>query len=75
MDRLALLIHGSEEIVVSSADASSNSDYRRLGLTDAALLEVVTANIPLLTTDVILYIAAAEKDAAAAVNFNHHRRL
>ena len=74
-EQLRWLIEGSEEIVVRSADASSNSDYTRLGLTDAVLLEVATADTPLITTDTILYIAAAEKDPAAVLNFNHHRGL
>ena len=74
-EQLRWLIEGSEELVVRSAVAASNGAYPRLGLTDAALLEVATADTPLITTDVILYIAAAEKDAEAAVNFNHHRGL
>ena len=75
LDRLSLLIHESEEIIVSSAEASSNSDYRRLGLTDAALLEVVTADTPLVTVDFDLYIAAVRKDPDAALNFTHYRGL
>ena len=74
-DRLRLLIGESEEITISSAEASSNSSYRRLGLTDAALLEVVTADTPLVTVDFDLYIAAARKDPDAALNFIHYRSL
>ena len=74
-EQLRWLIEESEEIVVRSAVAASNGAYPRLGLTDAALLEVATADTPLITTDVILYIAAAEKDPAAVLNFNHHRGL
>ena len=48
-DRLRFIIHESEEIVVASAVASSNSAFNRLGLTDAALLEVVTPETPLVT--------------------------
>ena len=73
--RLRLLIEASEEIVVRSADASAQGAYSRLGLTDAALLEVVTADMPVLTVDVGLYLAALEKDPYAALNFDHYRDL
>ncbi len=74
-DRLRFIIHESEEITVTSAKASDNSQFRRLGLTDAALLEVVTAETPLLTVDLDLYLAALEKNPSAAVNFTHLQRL
>ncbi len=69
--RLRWLIDGSEEIIVRSADAASNSEYTRLGLTDAALLEVATADTPVVTADVGLYNAALAKDSRAAINFAH----
>lgn len=75
MDRIGRLIHTSEEIVIASAEASSHSQYRRLGLTDAALLEAATPDLPVLTVDVALYRAATRRDREAAVNFNHHRGL
>ena len=71
----ALLIHESEEVVVSSSDASSNTEFRRLGLTDAALLQVVTADTPVITVDLGLYVAAAREDPSAALNFPHYRGL
>ena len=74
-DKLRTLIQGSEEIVVASEDASSNSAFGRLGLTDAALLEVITTDSPLLTADLDLYLAALAKGDEAAVNFTHHRNL
>ena len=74
-DRLRFIIQESEEIVVASTAASQRSEYRRLGLTDSALLEVVTAETPLLTVDLDLYLAALEKDPSAAVNFTHLQRL
>ena len=55
-DRLRFIIQESEEIVVASAVASSNSAFNRLGLTDAALLEVVTPETPLETVDLDLYL-------------------
>ena len=75
MRRLQFLIHGSSEIVVASIDASSNPKYQRLGLTDAALLEVATADTPLLTVDFDLYLAALESGEERAVNFTHYRNL
>ena len=51
MKRLQYLIHESKEIVVTSTEASSNAKFEKLGLTDAALLETVTKDTPLLTVD------------------------
>ena len=75
LDQLRFLIQNSREIVVSSADASTNSSFSRLGLTDAALLETVSANMPLVTTDFKLYQAAVTKDPYSAVNFTHLKNL
>ena len=69
-DTLAALINESREVVVRSADASANAAYRRLGLTDAALLEVISVDRPLLTVDVQLAIEAAQVHPDASVNFN-----
>ena len=70
---LAALVNESQEVVVHSVDAVANRAYQRLGLTDAALLEVVSADRPLLTADVQLAIEAQQLDASAAVNFNDRR--
>ena len=74
-DRLRYIIHESEEFVVTSAEASDNSAFNRLGLTDAALLEMVTDETPVLTVDLDLYLAALEKSDHAAVNFTHYRGM
>ena len=74
-DRLRFIIQESEEVVVASAAASSNSAFGRLGLTDAALLEVVTAETPLVTADLCLYLAASAKGEELVVNFTHLRNL
>lgn len=68
---LRSLIQSTEELVVASSVASSNSEFIRLGLTDAALIESVTEDTPLLTVDLDLYSAAMEKsvNAPTAVNF------
>jgi hypothetical protein len=75
MRRLQYLIHGSEEIVVASIDASTNAKFAELGLTDAALLETATADTPLLTVDFDLYLAALESGEERAINFTHYRNL
>ena len=70
---LRALIEESEEIVVRSAEAASNAEYVRLGLTDAALLEAVTADTPVLTADLDPCRAAWRKEPDAAVNFAQYR--
>ena len=74
-DKLRLIIDESKEIVVASVDAASNQAFGRLGLTDAALLEVITKETPLITVDLDLYLAALDRNEGAAVNFTHLRRL
>lgn len=72
---LRLLIENSTEVVVASVDASRTSAFPRLGLTDAALLDVVSPETPLLTVDLDLYHAAAKRDHRAAVNYRHLQPL
>ncbi len=74
-DKLKCIIEVSKEIVVASADASRNNAFKQLGLTDAALLEVVTAETPLVTVDFDLYLAALAKGQDAVVNFTHLQDL
>ena len=69
--KLRALIEQSPEIVVASVDAARHDVFPRLGLTDAALLEVVSADAPLLTVDLNLYVAALAGGDEAAINFNH----
>ena len=70
---LRALIERSPETVVASADAARSAAFPRLGLTDAALLEVVSADAPLLTVDLDLYAAALASGEEAAINFNRWR--
>lgn len=71
-DTFRLLIENNKEIVIASLEASRNASFNRLGLTDATLLEVVTADTPLVTVDFNLYYrAASTKGAEAAVNFTY----
>ena len=68
---LRLLIEKTEEIIIASVDASRNSAFERLGLTDAALLEAVSDATPLVTVDLDLWLAASRKAPNAALNFRH----
>ena len=72
-DKLRVLIEKTKEVMVASTDASQIHEFRRLGLTDTALLVVVTAETPLITVDLELYLAVSEKDPKAAKNFWHLR--
>lgn len=74
-ENLRIVIEESQEIIVASADASNNEAFTRLGLTDAALLETVTTEIPLVTVDLNLYLAALAKGEGMAVNFTHLRHF
>ena len=74
-EQLRYIIQESEEVMVASVEASDNSSFVRLGLTDAALLEVITAETPLVTVDLDLYLAAVESGYANALNFTHLRNL
>lgn len=73
--RLRVLIDNSDEIVVSSNRAAGNRMFDRLGLSDAALLEAVCADRPLITVDFDLYGAAVAKGEGAAYNFTHMQDL
>ena len=72
-ETLARLISESRELLVESNRASANPRFIQLGLTDTALLEVISPERPLLTVDGRLYAAALANDAQSATNFNHHR--
>ena len=74
-NKLRLVIQETKEIVVTSLDAANNQAFGRLGLTDAAFLEVITKETPLITVDLDLYLAALNKSEGAAVNFTHLRGL
>ena len=69
MAGLRYLIEDSEEIVVVSEQASSNPQFQRLGLTDAAVLEAISEQAPLITVDLDLYLAAIERGENLAVHF------
>lgn len=68
---LRALIENTDEVVVASRVAARNRMFGRLGLTDAVLLEVVSAETPLITVDFDLYGAALAKGEGVAFNFTH----
>lgn len=68
---LRFLTEDAEEIVIASVDAARNRGFERLGLTDAALLEVVSDATPLVTVDLDLYLEASRHAPNAALNFRH----
>ena len=72
---LRALVEKTEEVFVVSKVATDNSEFIRLGLTDAALLEVVSRSNPLITADLDLYLAASAIESEAAFNFWHHQPL
>lgn len=72
-ETLARLISESQELLIESSRASIHPRFVQLGLADAALLEVVSPDRPLLTADSRLYAAALVSDTESATNFNHHR--
>ena len=74
-DRLKFIIQESKEVVVASTEASRNDAFKRLGLTDAALLEAATPETPIVTVDLDLFHAALEKGQDTAVNFTHLQDL
>ncbi len=62
-----------QEIVVASEKASTVTEFRRLGLTDAVLVDVACKETPVITVDFDLYHAIASRDYRAVVHFNHLR--
>ena len=72
---LRILIEEHEEIVITSKAASRNTEFARLGLTDAALLEAVSNSNPLITVDLALYLAATNNESESAFNFRHYQSL
>ncbi|MGX9727438.1 MAG: PIN domain-containing protein [Candidatus Electronema sp. VV] len=73
LDVLRTVSTGSQERYVPSSAAARRSEFIRLGLADAALLEATAAEkATLLTADFNLYHAALAK-GSQALNFNHLR--
>ena len=66
------VVLASDEEYLPSRNAVAVSEFVRLGLTDAGLLEIVQGARSLLTTDFDLYQAVLRR-GAVAYNFNHLR--
>jgi hypothetical protein len=62
------------EEYVPSDRATENDSFDRLGLTDAVILEQMTASRLLLTADHALFVAAVQR-RYTAINFNHVRPI
>ncbi|MEP0907709.1 hypothetical protein NC969_19525 [Leptolyngbya subtilissima ST-M1] len=71
-DTFQQLISSFLEVYVPSTAAIGRWEFIRLGLTDAAVLEALTDQVVLLTTDLDLFLAA-QSTGAAAINFNQVR--
>lgn len=56
------LLQNQEEIYLASRDSAKHPLFARLGLTDASILQVIRSDIPLLTTDVGLYLEASKSN-------------
>ena len=67
------LVHESREVMVAGAAAADNPAYLRLGLTDAALLEAISPDTPLVTADARLFAAALQSGHGAAILFERVR--
>ena len=74
LENLRAIIEESHEVVVRSVEAAANTEFVNLGLTDAALLEAVSTEIPLVTVDTALFAAALGKGNYNAVNFMRLRQ-
>ena len=74
LEHLGAIIQESREVVVRSIEATGNNEFVNLGLTDAALLEAISAEIPLVTVDIDLFVVALEKGNYQAVNFMRLRQ-
>jgi len=72
METLRGMVQAYQEHYRPSLDLAENQHFIRLGLTDAGILELVSKDNPLLTTDVDLYLAALG-NGERAFNFNHLR--
>lgn len=64
-----IVVDGSDETAVPSERAVLDPAFPRLGLTDAALLEVISPERPLLTVDLPLFATATRREPKAAFNF------
>lgn len=67
---LAQIIASADERYLTSRIATEHAHYARLGLTDAAILALLSSEMILLTDDALLHDAAS-RGGFEAVNFGH----
>ena len=67
------LVEALDEKYVLSVEASKVKEFRRLGLTDAALLLLAERNHHLVLTDDRHLYTALQRKGVAAINFHHLR--
>jgi hypothetical protein len=73
-DQFRRIVRTTDEYYIQSKLAVERKDFLWLGLTDSTLLQAVSENHELLTTDSRLHYAAA-RQGLKVVNFHHHRQL
>ena len=74
-EALGAIVRDSAETTVPSERAVRDSAFPRLGLADAVLLEAISPDRPLLTTDKDLYDTAIRRAPEAAFNFWHEQDI
>jgi hypothetical protein len=70
---LSELLKTQREEFEPSFDVIKHNSFLRLGLTDSAIMRLVEKNIPLITVDLDLYLAAV-KHHSNVFNFTHLRQ-
>ena len=75
LEMLRASIAESEEVIVTSSLAAGRTEFLRLGLTDAVLLEAIAPFRPLVTADLELYLAAVTLANGEAMLFSSFREL
>lgn len=68
---LAALLEVQEERYGASQLTVQHKHFLRLGITDCAILDLTSSEMPLITVDLELYLAAAKE---GAVNFHYLRQ-
>jgi rRNA-processing protein FCF1 len=66
------VLEATREIHIASSDASWDSAFLRLGLTDVAILTAARHDLTVLTDDGDLYVAATQR-GLPAVKFSHRQ--
>lgn len=66
------MMNKTQEDYINSKSASARNEFLRLGLTDSALLELKPTTVPILTSDLDLYLTA-QALRRPVFNFNHMR--